>query len=229
MKKALALISLLVAGSTQAVTTTDNQAWVPVNLLATVGDDWRAFLELQPRFTEDLSTLGTFIVRPAFGRALSPNATVWLGYAMVASAASGGGYSVEHTPWQGFYWRDVHAERLIWEARNRLEERFLPGNGVPSIRWRTRLRVEYILAGGAGPLSVIASDEVFFNLNTNPNNPRLPAGFSQNRAYAGMGYRFAPLFQLETGYLHQLVPGRGGAATQSNNVWLTNLNFNFGF
>ncbi len=136
-------------------------------------------------------------------------------------------YLIENRVFQGFSWKDTaNDKQFIWEVRNRLEERFLPRNSDPSIRWRTRLRVEQLLPGGM-PWSIIASEEIFVNLNDNAHNTQLQAGAQQNRLYLGVGYRFAPEVQVETGYLYQQVWRNDPSADQNNNVWMTNLNLNF--
>lgn len=233
--KILAILLVLAVTSVAQAnkTTQDTEIWVPVNINAKFGDtNWRGFLELQPRITNDVSQLGVIIVRPGIGYAITPNATIWAGYGLQATEyGDTGNYGLENRAWQGFYWKDTAAKKqFIWEMRNRMEERFLPANSEVSYRWRTRLRGEYLLQEyqpWLKPWSVIASNEVFVNFNSNTNNSQLPAGFNQNRAYVGIGYRFAPEFQIETGYLNQYVPGHVGKANQANNVWMTNFNVNF--
>jgi Protein of unknown function (DUF2490) len=207
----------------------DFQAWIPININARLTKHLRGFLEFQPRIGDNASNLTTAIVRPSLGWALNGKATLWLGYMMQADsvAPDSGTYRIENRAWQGFTWRDTaNDNQFIWEVRNRLEERFLPQNSDPSIRWRTRLRVEQLIPGWP-TWSVIASEELFVNLNDNSNNVQLQAGVQQNRLYLGLGYRFAPEIQVETGYLYQYVWRNPPAADQHNNIWMTNLNLNF--
>ena len=112
----------------------------------------------------------------------------------------------------------------IVEVRNRLEQRYLPHNHDISHRWRTRVRVEHLF--DQTPWSLIASDEAFINLNNNDVNNNLQEGMNQNRSYVGVGYRFNPNFQVETGYLNQYT-FNSTSIDQSNNVWMSNLNLNF--
>lgn len=222
------LAIFLMAFTAQAATTQDYQTWVPVNINAKLGDtNWRGFLEIQPRITNDSSTLGVAIVRPAVGYAITPKASIWLGYLMQASEIGDtNDYLIENRIWQGFTWKEPVTKNLTVEARNRLEERFIPHNSDVSLRWRTRVRAEYVLPIYT-PVSLIASEELFVNINDSSYNPSLNSGIAQNRAYVGVGYRFAPQFQIETGYLNQYQPGNAGKPDQANNVWMTNLNFNF--
>lgn len=205
----------------------DFQTWVPVNINVKLGEQLRGFLEIQPRVGDDSSHMVSMMLRPAIGWAITPKATVWAGYLMSADSKSlhSNQYLIENRAWQGFSWKDMtEDQQFIWEMRNRLEERFLARNSDPSIRWRTRFRVEYII--DQSPVSLIASEEIFLNLNDNAHNANLKAGAQQNRAYIGFGYRFAPEFQIESGYLYQHVWKRTTDDT-SNSVWMTNLNINF--
>ena len=230
MKKLL--VGLLAAWSLNVganQTVNDTQTWVPVNINYKFGEtNWRGFLELQPRISHNSSELGAAIVRPAIGYAISPNATLWAGYLMQATEDGFTyHYLIENRAFQGLTWKDTALDKqFIWEVRNRFEERFLPHNDDVSLRWRTRIRGEYIIPQYKA-VSLIASDEIFVTLNDNDTNRQLEGGWNQNRAYVGVGYRFFPEFQVETGYLNQYTPGHYGKANSNNNVWMTNLNFNF--
>lgn len=218
--------SLLANSGAQAVS--DFQVWLPININTNLSEHWRGFLELQPRVGDDASNLTSMMLRPAIGWAVNNKATFWVGYLMSADSVTldSDSYRIENRAFQGFSWKDTaNNKQFIWEVRNRLEERFLPHNADPSIRWRTRLRVEQLLP--ESPWSIIASEELFINLNDNQNNAQLQAGAQQNRLYLGMGYRFAPEVQVETGYLYQHVWRNQPAVDQGNHVWMSNLNLNF--
>ena len=225
----LFMMAMAILVSTSAKAVSDFQVWIPININANLSEQWRGFLEFQPRIGHDASNLTSMIVRPAIGWAVNKQATLWVGYLMSADSITPDSdtYRIENRAFQGFSWKDTaNDKQFIWEVRNRLEERVLPRNADPSIRWRTRLRVEQLLPGHS-PWSIIASDEIFINLNDNANNAQLQAGAQQNRLYLGVGYRFAPEVQVESGYLYQHVWRNQPAADQNNNVWMTNLNLNF--
>jgi hypothetical protein len=221
------ILVLMVSTTVQA--TSDFQIWIPININVILTKQLRGFLELQPRIGNDASNLTTAIVRPALGWAINDRATLWVGYLMQADSTTPDSdvYLIENRAWQGFSWKDTaNNKQFIWEVRNRLEERFLPHNADPSIRWRTRFRVEQLIPDWSS-WSVIASEEIFVNLNDNSNNANLQAGAQQNRLYVGVGYRFAPDVQVETGYLYQHVWRNPPSVDQNNNIWMTNLNLNF--
>ncbi len=227
MSSVIMIMALMVSTNVQA--TSDFQIWVPININAKLTEQLRGFLELQPRIGNNASNLTTAIVRPALGWAINEQATLWVGYLMQADSVTPDSdtYRIENRAWQGFTWRDTANEKqFIWEVRNRLEERFLAGNSDPNIRWRTRFRVEQLIPDRSH-WSVIASEEIFVNLNDNSSNAQLQAGAQQNRLYAGLGYRFTSEFQVETGYLYQHVWRNPPSADQNNTIWMTNLNLNF--
>lgn len=222
------LITALLSPHAQAGdANSDFQTWIPVNINVKMGEQLRGFFEIQPRVGNDSSHMVSMMLRPAIGWAITPKASIWAGYLMSADSKNlySNQYLIENRAWQGFTWRDMAEDKqFIWEMRNRLEERFLPHNSDPSIRWRTRFRTEYII--DESPVSLIASEEIFVNLNDNAYNANLKAGAQQNRAYIGFGYRFVPEFQIESGYLYQHV-WRKTTEDASNSVWMTNFNINF--
>ena len=227
MRKLLLILTLI---STQVFAkgdpTEDFQIWVPVNINAKLSENWRGFLEVQPRIGNNAQDLNVAIVRPAIGYALNSNWTVWGGYLMQSTRNSTtNDYEIENRSWQGLTFKEKYDNNIV-EVRNRLEQRFLPHNHDISHRWRTRVRVEHLF--DQSPWSLIASEEIFVNLNNNDVNSNLQEGANQNRAYAGVGYRFNPNFQVETGYLNNYVFNSSPATLdQTNNVWMSNLNINF--
>lgn len=228
MKKILVmlLLCLPVLGFSKSVVE-DTQIWVPINTNVKLGEYWRGFLEIQPRFNHGGDHLNNIIARPAIGYALDKHSTVWMGYGLQANATTSDDhdYLIENRIWQGYSYKSTYKDVFIWEVRNRLEERFLPNNSDVSVRWRTRFRGEYLIPTFSA-WSIITSEEIFFNLNNN-KDLALSTGVNQNRAYIGVGYRFSPTIQVETGYLNQYNWSHSSKADQSNNVWMTNLNLNF--
>lgn len=227
MNTVILIMALMVSSSVQAAS--DFKIWLPISINARLTEQLRGSFEFQPRFGDNASNLTSIRVRPALGWAINNRATLWVGYLMAANSVTpdSNTYRIENRAFQGFSWRDTaNDNQFIWEVRNRLEERFLPRNSDPSIRWRTRLRVEQLIPGWSS-WSVIASEEIFVNLNNNANNAQLQAGLQQNRLYAGVGYRLTPEIRVETGYFYQLVWRNPPSADRNNNIWMTNLNFSF--
>lgn len=224
MKKILALLFLITSPLASAEIT-DYQVWAPVNINTKFNESWRGFLELQARVGADASQLKTAIVRPAIGYQFHPDWTVWGGYLAQFTSKSydADQYDAENRIWQGITYKHKF-NNFTFEARNRMEERFLANNSDPEYRWRTRFRGEYVIP--STKVSIIGSEEIFFNLNDNGTNHAIQAGPDQNRAYVGIGYRFTDGFQIESGYLKNSVWGYNGKQDQNNDVWMTNFNIN---
>lgn len=187
-----------------------------------------------------------FILRPALGYQFAPWGTAWLGYA-----------------WQPNYFLrdDKHdiSEHRLWEqfsgswsfgptqlgVRTRLEQRHRDaggegqGEGLWALRLRQQVRFAWTLVP-KGPWQLVASDEIFFHLNTTgvfeeqPDGTRKSvgypseAGFDQNRAFLGMGYAPSSDFRLELGYLNQIVNRMERSPDQINHVLFAGMFFKVG-
>lgn len=169
----------------------------------------RWYFELQPRLGTLSTRLDRVLVRPAVGLALNESFSLWFGYAWTPSFTPA--FGDEHRPFQ-----QLLAEHTLGPVtlvnRTRFEERLIASAGAPSLRLRHLLRAVWRFDGPAG-FGLVASDELFFNLNDAPAGP--PAGFDQNRAFMGVNYKVGAL-QVELGYLNNLVRRRGSAPVRMN-------------
>ena len=108
----------------------------------------------------------------------------------------------ELNAWQQYDFNDTYSFGKIM-TRTRLEERNnisqANANG-PSVRFRQRLKYEYPFTK---EWSGIASEEIFFNLNSVNWGPT--QGFDQNRVFVGAGYKFNDIVKTEFGYMNQYV------------------------
>lgn len=213
MKFILSLILLTISFYTYG---SEFQQWVPVNINVKLNENVRGTLEVQARI-DDLQTFNTGIIRPAIGYKLNDNWTLWGGYAMQLQHTDTN-VEIENRSFEGITYKT--GDVSTFEVRNRIEQRFLPqssSNSDISHRYRMRVKAEF-KTEKSSPLSLITSSEVFVNLNDDNN-------LNQVRTYAGVGYRFNPNSQVETGYLHQLVISN--TTDKNNNIWMTSFNFNF--
>lgn len=181
--------------------------------------DFRWWLDVQPRYGDELDSIKQFLARPGIGYAFADNATAWLGYAYVQTDLASGGHSNEDRIWQQLTW-SPGIESFNLASRTRLEQRFLDTGS--DVGWRARqfFKATYPLQATRS-LNLAAYDEVFFDLND--TNWGQEAGFSQNRAFLGLGWRSKPESPLtvEVGYLNQFV--RRSTADRVNHI----LSINF--
>ena len=205
----------------------DSQTWANITAVGhagATGSPWRYWLEAQARFDDDSSRFGLGILRPGVGYALTPTTTAWLGYGYFSADPPGPVDNLEeHRIWQQLSWNAPQAlAGMKVSSRSRLEQRaHESGNEVA---WRARQLFKVIRPLGAGPWSLVALDEVFFNLNG--TRWGVADGFDQNRAFAGLGFAINAQARAEVGYLNQFI-ARDGAADRMQHVTSLNLLLSF--
>ena len=197
-------------------------------------------LETQVRSNDDLKAVQTFIFRIGLIYNLKNNQTLTLGYALVEHhrwVNDVGGWGPEQRIWEQYVLNKAFSlgdHFVTIQNRFRLEERFVSTSVVSndkletgeynfSQRLRYFARAIYPLSGSpekkfSRGTFLSLQDEVFFNLNkSDATNGKF---FDQNRAYASFGFRFSPKYDLELGYMNQLIAGKGDAKTINNIIQL---------
>lgn len=168
-------------------------------------------------------------VRPSVGYDVTDwfNATLGYAYAPVYydAAAQRTAHEIrEHRVWEQAT-LGQSLGRVSLASRTRLEERMRtlgPGDGDTELRLRQRFRGAYTLIDGL-PWQAIATDELMFFLNE--SNFESEPGFSENRAFLGVGFRREQV-AVEVGYLNQFVGGHTGHR-HDNHVLSTSVTFLF--
>ncbi|MCA9475703.1 MAG: DUF2490 domain-containing protein [Nitrospira sp.] len=176
----------------------DFRLWTPVYLTAPLGKRIKAYMEVNPRFSDDASKLDQLILRPALGYQLTSSLSVWQGYAWVTNYEPG--FSQEHRIFQQLIYAHTFPTLKIL-SRSRLEERWIQNAVGTSIRARTMLRGDLPVPRLSG-FSLVAYDEIFVNLNTINHGPE--SGFDQNRTFLGFNYQFTSNLSLDMGYQLQI-------------------------
>jgi hypothetical protein len=205
----------------------DTQTWANVTAVGhagATGSPWRYWLEGQARFDDDSSRFGLGILRPGVGYALAPNTTLWLGYGYFSADPPGPVDNLEeHRIWQQLSWTAPQTlAGMTVSSRSRLEQRSHESGS--EVGWRARQLFKVIRPLGQGPWSLVALDEIFFNLNA--TRWGVADGFDQNRAFAGLGLAMNSHTRAEVGYLNQFI-AREGARDRMHHVISLNLFLNF--
>jgi hypothetical protein len=210
--------------------TDDRQTWVSSTYQTDFGGSrYLAFLELAPRFNQDSSQFNQFIIRPLVGYKVTPKLQFWFGYTWQGEYSDHDGVGFDnatHDLMQQVQWIENLSPALNLQYRFRQEQRFF-ADADSGHRMRHRLRLQYTLPGTQAYL--IGIDEVFIylnSLNASPRESSVQPGFNQNRAYAGIGYKFSPHFNVDTGYQLQYINNFSGSDTY-NSIWFSNVNVNF--
>jgi Protein of unknown function (DUF2490) len=227
MKKIL--IWLLVLTISPAIIADDDTSLWVSNTFQTDfgGSHYVGFLELQPRFNNDIGKFNQLIIRPFFGYKLTKEWVGSIGFAWQGEYNSKDKFDMatKDIIEQLQYGNNLTPE-LNFQYRFRLEQRFFEDADL-SHRMRHRFRFQYSFPESR--FFMVAFDELFVYFNS-VNSGRLAssvqAGINQNRSYLGVGFKVTPHVNIDTGYQLQYV-NNYGKDDLNNHVWLTNLNVNF--
>jgi hypothetical protein len=204
----LLLVCLLGAPpSAGAQDTQDGQIWVQALALGRLSEHWRSHVEVQPRFVDDASELGLTIIRAAIGRALTPRASLWLGYAWVPRT-QGDGVRHEQRVWQQLLLTPPALAGWTPVVRLRLEQRWQnePWDGT-SHRLRTLVRAQRPFRAGSR-WQFAAYNELMVTFDETPEGPA--QGFDRNRFYTGLMRTLNPAATVEAGYIWEHVAQSSG-------------------
>lgn len=173
---------------------TDLQEWSSLALSGLIARRWRASLEVQTRWVDDIRHSERIGLRPTLAYQVRPGLTagvglVWQHFANPAAPD-------EYRPTE-FVQYQHPLGKLTLSHRGALEQRTF-GDGSPVIhRYRQQLKL-------AVPLNhdqrweAVASAEAIFNLNA--AGARADAGFERERFYAGLRRTIGKHWKLEGGY-----------------------------
>lgn len=193
-----AAVALAVAAAPAAAN--DTQLWTNFMLQAPLDKRLLLYAEVQPRYSNDVSRLGTFIFRPALFYRQGPDRSLAFGYHYQANRPAGATATDEHRLWQQAQLPVLRgsAGQLLF-ARFRLEERAVEGRSGIGLRTRIMARAQLPLSG-PGTIGPAFGTEVFVGLNDTAWGQR--TGLDQARVFAGL---MIPVgrFVIEPGYLAQ--------------------------
>ncbi|MCW5823942.1 MAG: DUF2490 domain-containing protein [Cyanobacteria bacterium TGS_CYA1] len=198
---ALTLALMLMLGVTKpsyAGIEHDLQLWTPVTLDARLYRNLRGYLEINPRIGDNITQMSQLLIRPALQYRVNEGCSLFAGY-LWGTTYLNGDVLHEHRLWeQVLFDKDIKRFSII--NRTRLEQRMFPHLADTGNRLRHMLKLEYDLNS---KLYLVASDELFVNLNSVKNGPQ--AGIDQNRIFAGVGLRPLKRTRIEAGYQYQWI------------------------
>ncbi|PNU06408.1 DUF2490 domain-containing protein [Novosphingobium guangzhouense] len=212
---ALPPLALTAATPALAETTQDEQAWINLTAMGPIAGDVVYFAEFQPRMGDGISRVEHLLLRGAVGVKLSPSATLYQGYAHIASPIEGA--------------RDINEERSFQQlnlalgkplggelsSRTRLEQRWRSDGGDMGWRLREMIRYEHPLKSGSDAVNALVYAEGFVALNDTDWGAR--GGFDQLRSFIGAEVGLPGASTLELGYLNQAIDQTRGR-TRVNHV-----------
>ncbi len=208
-------------------TKSDFRLWTPVYLIAKLPASFLAYMEVNPRFADDVTNLDQLLLRPAIGYQLTEHVSIWQGYAWVGNynQPTGPRFFEENRIYQqvNYLHRFSHVKFL---SRTRLEERWIEHADGTAVRFRQMFRADVPIPQ-APTWAVVAYDEVFINLNTvgaiTSKGPE--AGLDQNRFFLGINKTFNQHLNVDLGYQNQMINNRKleGNANLINHMLLLQL------
>lgn len=203
MHARLLLPLLIAAAPAAAATREDEQAWINATIMGSIGQSRVAyFAEVQPRFVDGASRLGTLILRPAIGWKFSDAVTAYAGYAHVETNVRDGADRNEERLFGQLSWTLRKRGPETLSLRTRLEHR-RQSNGQQT-GWRLRSLARYVTPLGAPERTrALVSVEPFVALNDTDWGAR--GGFDQVRSFAGVEIPLAGKSTIEAGYLNQFI------------------------
>lgn len=227
---AFAAVVLLLPSIVFADTETKSSLWLMSLNRFQFTEQYRGFLDIQPRFTADdvpggdNGALDTVLIRGALGYQLKPNIGIYQGYAIIPTHDPD---KVEHRSFQELLAKQSLTRDAILVHRLRFEQRFLEGVDDTSLRFRYFARFTYPLKGIHDNLSLAINEEVFIHLNDTDGGPQ--SGFNQNRLFMGLNYRVSKSYAFEVGYQNQYVAGQRSADDVVNHIAFIGMQTSFSF
>lgn len=199
LSRLIALVLVVLAAPAQAFAQAqhDSQVWIQFLDTHPLAPEWRLHLEVQPRWSQDVSELDHTLFRWAVGRVLTNRVSVWGGHAWVPRTL-GEGVRHEHRVWEQLSVTLPPAARWNPSLRFRLEQRF---QGWEDNSHRLRTMVRAVRPLKTGTWSIATWDELMLTFDKTERGP--VRGYDRNRAFGGVLRRLSPKAGLEFGYLLQ--------------------------
>lgn len=167
----------------------------------------RWWFDAHYRLRDDADGFNQSIVRPGLGVQVAEDQVLWAGYAWIRTSPVLGDVFDEHRFWQQWTAAPSCGDYRFLH-RSRFEQRWFETSNDVALRWRQMFRIQRVLST-CPEWSLVGWDEAFFHLND--TDLGINAGFNQNRAFLGVGYRRCPHAPIRTeiGYLNQLINTSG--------------------
>ena len=184
---------------------------------------WSYWFDAQARFPDLGSGATQFLARPGIGYQQGKNLQMWAGYARIESENAAGFSRHENRYWQQLNWKAASALGGVFTMRMRLEERLVSTGNDTGLVLRFMTRYTRPI-GAAGDKKLMISLEPFYDLNDTDWGGE--AGFGQNRAVVGIGWKLNDRLSLSGSYMNQFV-WRDSGEDISNHVAVLNFGFKF--
>lgn len=234
MRKTILFVAILLLYGFQNFAQVDNRAagWFSSINSIRIKNKWGMQLDWALRTTDEWKNLQIFIVRSGLSYRFSDKLTAIVGFNNNHSRVTVNnitGYVDEQQVWQQLFIRH-RLGPLFTLHRPLLEERFIPINAVNNnkievVDRKFAVRARYLLRNQlpfkkqktfTKGVYAATQQEILLNIGDNDFvNNRI---FDQFRWFTGLGYRFSPKMDIESGYLYRSQATRG-SVTFHDHVW----------
>lgn len=214
-----AAATLCAAASASAETVHDEQIWANFTAMGALRGNIVYFAEAQPRWGDGAGRLDTVILRPAVGVKLSPNMTLYQGYARVVTPRNNRTDLKEDRSFQQLTWVMGKPWGGEFSTRTRLEQRWRSDGDDLGWRARGMARLEVPIEPGS-KIAALGYSEVFMAFNDTDWGAR--SGFDQLRTFVGAEIGVGGgKSTVEAGYLNQFVNQPAGRSRMNHVLSLT--------
>lgn len=167
------------------------------------------------------NTLSQTLIRTGLNYYISPVSMVTAGYGFIytePSSSEGGSTTLEHRIWQQLILRH-RTYNILLEHRYRLEQRFVTNLTTDDFIFDNRIRYRlqaliplYNISPYLRHFFISSYNEIFMNLGRELSGQY----FDRNRLYFALGFQLSPKFNLQLGYLNQVISLPGGLLPDIN-------------
>lgn len=211
---------------------TSNLVWLGDFSKITLNKNWSVYFDCGLRRTEWLNKWSQVLVRPGITYNLKENLSITTGFAWF-SHFSGSLARNELRGWQQLLWTENYG-RLKLSQRLRVEQRFnqaVENDRTTDVykyntRYRYQLSVQLPLNKGSiqdKTWYLVLSDEAMIN----SGREIVYNFFDQNRAAAGIGYKWNEKLNVSLSYMNDFIQRNQAGIFENNNVIVINFYHNF--
>jgi len=218
VRRASIALAALLAVPASAETVVDQQIWVNVTLMGTIGPKLAFFVEVQPRTADGAERLGALLLRSAAGWKFSDALTLYGGYARIVSPVRNGADRHENRIFGQASWTIGKIGAGTLSSRTRIEHRRLLDGENTGWRLRDMIRYVHPITTPDAPRALVWA-EPFVAFNDTDWGAR--KGFDQLRSFAGVEIPVKGRSTVELGYLNHLVNDPGGGRRMNHVASLT--------
>lgn len=197
-----------------------------------INDKWGVHSELQLRNYFLPNTIQQTLTRVGANYYLSKATMLTAGYGFIHTTPSneelGGFTTLEHRIWQQAILRH-RTYNVFLEHRYRLEQRFIENQTLESNTFDNRIRYRFMALFPLYNFSpqlrhyfLAAYNELFMNLGETVSGQI----FDRNRLYFAVGYQFNTKFNIQVGYLNQVISLPGTFTPDINHNFQASISFN---